>query len=104
MMRLIATFTPRAGAAENVRAILRATAEASRREAGVLAYDLYAPTEGGDTLITIESYTDAAAFEAHLASAHVVRAQAALDGLLAHEAAVQTLDPLMPTSCEDEQR
>jgi quinol monooxygenase YgiN len=52
--------------------------EATRAEPGVLEYGLHESVEQPGTFTMVERYVDAAAFDAHLASAHF---QAAAGGL-----------------------
>ena len=46
---------------------------ASRADAGNLKYDYYLPAAGGDELLLLEKWADAAALTAHLAQPHLAR-------------------------------
>lgn len=51
-------------------------ADAARAEAGNLGYDFYAPVEGGDDLLLIEKYQDAAAVQEHVRQPHTAKLNA----------------------------
>ena len=45
---------------------------ASRADAGNLKYDYYLPADGGDELLLVEKWTDAAALSEHAKQPHLV--------------------------------
>src|SRR3954447_8764737 len=68
---------------EALKAGLRQLAQASRHEAGCLAYDVLADTANPARMTITEVWTDAQALAAHRASAHVAAVQTGLQGKLA---------------------
>jgi len=71
------------GAAEAFRAASVANAEASRREAGVLRFDLLADREDPGRFVLVEVYRDAAAAAAHKETAHYAAWRDAVADLMA---------------------
>ncbi|HXK10669.1 MAG TPA: putative quinol monooxygenase [Vicinamibacteria bacterium] len=73
----------KAGAEEAFRAASRANAEASRREPGVVRFDLLADREDSGHFVLVEIYRDAAAATAHKETAHYAAWRDAVAGLMA---------------------
>ena len=73
----------KAGAEEAFRAASRANAEASRREPGVVRFDLLADREDPGHFVLVEIYRDAAAATAHKETAHYAAWRDAVAGLMA---------------------
>ncbi len=73
----------KAGSEEAFRAASLANAEASRREAGVLRFDLLADREDPAHFVLVEIYRDAAASAAHKETAHYAAWRDAVAGLMA---------------------
>lgn len=74
MVKIIARISSRAHTAQQVRDILTALVPPSRAEAGCLSYELFQDDESPQDFITVESWADAAAVQAHLATSHVAQA------------------------------
>ncbi|MFI3286656.1 MAG: putative quinol monooxygenase [Rikenellaceae bacterium] len=70
MIRINAFFQVNEGANEQFLAAITPLVEASQKEAGCIAYDLFASTSRPDVYIMCETWADAAAVETHNASAH----------------------------------
>jgi quinol monooxygenase YgiN len=71
------------GAAEAFRAASVANADASRREPGVLRFDLLADREDPGRFVLVEVYRDAAAAAAHKETAHYAAWRDAVADLMA---------------------
>ena len=71
------------GGAEAFRAASLVNAEASRREPGVVRFDLLADREQPDHFVLVEIYRDAAAAAAHKETAHYAAWRDAVAGLMA---------------------
>ena len=72
-----------AGSEEAFRAASLANAEASRREPGVLRFDLLADREDPRHFVLVEVYRDAAASAAHKETAHYATWRDAVASLMA---------------------
>lgn len=81
MIRINAFFQVNEGANEQFLATVNPLVEASQKEAGCIAYDLFASTSRPDVYLICETWADAAAIESHSASAHFVKAISALGEL-----------------------
>jgi quinol monooxygenase YgiN len=73
----------KAGAGEAFHAASLANAEASRREPGVLRFDLLADRDHPEHFVLVEVYRDAAAAAAHKATAHYAAWRDAVADLMA---------------------
>ena len=71
------------GAAEPFRAASLANAEASRREPGVVRFDLLADREDSSRFVLVEVYRDAAAAAAHKETPHYAAWRDAVADLMA---------------------
>jgi quinol monooxygenase YgiN len=71
------------GAAEAFRRVSIANAEASRREPGVVRFDLVADREDATRFVLVEIYRDTAAAAAHKETAHYAAWRDAVADLLA---------------------
>ncbi len=81
-VRVFARLKSKPGNEEVIRGELQTLVLATRQEEGVLLYELFETLEGGEFLMN-EEYRDLAAFEAHVASAHLRHAVAACTPLMA---------------------
>lgn len=77
-----------------VRDILTALVPPSRAEAGCLAYDLFQDDESPQDFITVESWADGRAADAHMATPHVADAIAKAGSLLAQAPVIHRFTPL----------
>lgn len=83
MIRIIARITARPGCEERVRTILQDLLPPTRAEPGCQRYDLFQDEDDPLEFVTIEHWAEQAAADAHLRSAHVAAAIAAVSELLA---------------------
>lgn len=90
---VVATIPARPESQETVADLLRTLAQATREEEGCLSYELYRSASAPTTFVTVERWTDQAALEQHLSSAHVAAAIAGSDGHLAGEISIHPLVP-----------
>ncbi len=70
MIRINAFFQVKEGANEQFLAAIGPLVEASQKEEGCIAYDLFASTSRPDVYLMCETWADQAAIDAHNASAH----------------------------------
>jgi len=70
MLGVVARYRARAGAGDDVAAILAEHVVATRAEEGCLEFDAWRSVENEDEFVLIEKYRDEAAFESHRGSAH----------------------------------
>ncbi len=70
MIRINAFFQVNAGSIEQFTTTIKPLVEESQKEAGCIAYDLFASSTRADVFMMCETWADAAALEAHEASAH----------------------------------
>lgn len=89
---LVATFTVKPEAKDAFIAAMQANVVASRLEPGVILYRSYQSSGDPLTFVNVELYKDKAAFDAHLASAHVAKISEEFKAILAKEIAVVFLD------------
>jgi quinol monooxygenase YgiN len=92
---LLAEFTAREGAEEEVARLLRDYARKVREEEGNLAFDVYTKTTHPRAYWIFEVYRDEAAFQAHLNASYGGPFNIALAPLIEEGASVLTfLDPV----------
>ena len=88
------------GAEEAFRAASLANAEASRREPGVVRFDLLADREEPGRFVLVEVYRDAAAAAAHKQTAHYAAWRDAVAGLMAEPRTSRKLVNVSPGDAE----
>jgi quinol monooxygenase YgiN len=71
MLHVIARAVARPEEASRVRREFEALVAPTRAEPGCLRYELFVDGENAGNFLFVQEYADEAAFEAHLASAHV---------------------------------
>ncbi|MCX4884937.1 MULTISPECIES: putative quinol monooxygenase [unclassified Streptomyces] len=92
---LLAEFTAREGAQDEVARLLREYALKVREEEGNLAFDVYTKTSRPRAYWIFEVYRDEEAFQAHLKAPYGGPFNAALTPLIEEDASVLTfLDPV----------
>jgi quinol monooxygenase YgiN len=92
---LLAEFTARQGAEDEVAALIRDYAVKVREEEGNLAFDVYTKAADPRAYWIFEVYQDENAFKAHLDAPYGAPFNAALTPLIEEDASVLTfLDPL----------
>lgn len=94
MSSIIAKITARPGAEAKVEQILRDLVAETAKEPGAIVYDVLRPEGQPNVFVVSERYRDEAAKAAHLASAHLAKAVAAMQGSLAGELELQLLTPV----------
>ncbi|MCB1968729.1 putative quinol monooxygenase [Accumulibacter sp.] len=82
-IRIMARLTARAGSETALATVLRELCGPSRAEDGCLGYDLFHNQDDAREFVTVELWTDQAAADAHLATAHVAEAVRLASELLA---------------------
>jgi quinol monooxygenase YgiN len=82
LVTFVATFNPKQGQETAVEEILRGMTAPSRREPGVLRYDLYRTTGTPTAFVLFEIYRDQTAHEAHRATAYYKGFRSAVADLL----------------------
>lgn len=83
MIRIMARITARAGSEGDLRQVLQELPRPSRREEGCLGYELFLNEDDPREFVTVEQWSDQAAADAHLNSAHVASVIERASGLLA---------------------
>ncbi|MER5975993.1 putative quinol monooxygenase [Streptomyces sp. NPDC001857] len=92
---LLAEFTAREGAEDEVARLIRDYAEKVREEEGNLTFDVYTKSAAQRAFWIFEVYRDEDAFRAHLNAPYGGPFNAALTPLIEEDASVLTfLDPL----------
>lgn len=81
---IFASFEPRPGKRDDLRAALTLVLEPSRAEAGCVRIHLYESTAGPCCFYIHAEWVDAATFEAHAAMPHVAQLAAAVEELATH--------------------
>ncbi|MGW2638404.1 putative quinol monooxygenase [Streptomyces sp. NPDC001348] len=93
---LLAEFTAREGAEDEVARLIRDYAREVRQEAGNLAFDVYTKASAPRAYWIFEVYRDEEAFQAHLEAPYGGPFNAALVPLIEEDASVLTfLDPVV---------
>ncbi|MEU1710327.1 antibiotic biosynthesis monooxygenase family protein [Streptomyces sp. NPDC005706] len=93
---LLAEFTAREGAQDEVAGLIRNYAEKVREEDGNLAFYVYTKASNPRAYWIFETYRDEYAFQAHLKAPYGGPFNAALAPLIEEDASVLTfLDPLV---------
>ena len=83
MIHVMARITVKPEASDVAGKVLRELVAASRGEAGCLSYELFRQTDAAHVFQTVEQWTDQAAVDGHMKSAHVGAAIAAATPLFA---------------------
>lgn len=95
-LAVVAFIKAKPGSADVVRDALRDLVTATRRdETGCLSYELNESAATPGTFITVESWVDQGALDAHLQTPHL---QAALAAAGEHMAEPPAIHPLMPVA------
>lgn len=83
MIKIMARISSRADAVAQLREILGDLVGPSRNEPGCLSYELFQDEENPQDFVTVESWADSHAADAHMATPHVAEAIAKAASLLA---------------------
>ncbi len=94
-VRVFAKVKAKPGREQDVREKLLELVKASRAEEGVVFYELYETTDGGEFLFS-EEYADTEAFESHKSSAPFKKAGQELPELIDGELLIWEVDPVEP--------
>ena len=73
MLIVVARYVVSQGHVDQVAPLLRANAEASRREPGCLEFSVFQDADDPPRILLYEQYTDEAGLQAHAASDHFQR-------------------------------
>lgn len=84
-VRVIAHVRSKADRVEQVRAILSAIVEPTRREQGCTSYQLLEGAGSAGEFVCVEEWSSAEAEQAHFSTPHILSALQRLSGLLAAE-------------------
>jgi quinol monooxygenase YgiN len=84
-LRVVARAQARPNHVAQVREILIALVEATRREPGCLSYELLQNHADATEFVFVERWTNATAEQAHFVTPHLLATLQQLDGLLASE-------------------
>ena len=93
-IHVVATIPVKPETVEDARSVLDTLVAATRREEGVMSYDLYESASAPSTFVMVERYRDQAALDEHMSSPHLAAAFAAAEPLLAGEVAIHPLQPV----------
>jgi len=94
---IIATLHAQAGKEDALAARMHAMALETRKEAGCILYDLQRAHDDPRTLVMVEYWRDAAAIDAHDASAHMAALRADLPALVDQPVEVRRYTPGAPS-------
>ncbi|MEF8755070.1 MAG: putative quinol monooxygenase [Accumulibacter sp.] len=95
MIRIMARLAAHAGCEEKLQTVLVELALASRAEAGCLGYELFRNQDAACEFVTVERWSDQAAADGHLATAHVARAIEQAGALLAQPPLIHRFQQLV---------
>ena len=90
-LHAVALITAKPGSEETVREALTVLAGHTRDEEGCLRYELFESQAAPGTFVTVEEWTDSAALDAHMASAHIAVALEATAEAVAGPPAIHSL-------------
>ncbi len=93
-VQVVAMMEAKKGAEEDVRRVLAELAGKSRAESGCVAYEVFDSTAAEGTFITIETWSDAEALDAHMRGLNLKFAASALREHLAGAPALHPLRPI----------
>ncbi len=94
-VRVFARAKAKASQEQKLREVLLDLVKASRIEEGVVFYELFETTDGGEFLFN-EEYAGNEEFEMHKSSDHFKQAGEAMEPLLDGELAIWVVDPVEP--------
>lgn len=94
-VRVFARARATAGKEQKLREVLLELVKASRIEEGVIFYELFETTDGGEFLFN-EEYAGQSEFELHTSSDHFKQAGEAMEPLLDGELVIWVVDPVEP--------
>lgn len=83
MIKIMARITSRPDTADQLSEVLHALVAPTRREPGCIAYELFQNQDNPVEFVTVESWADQAAADAHLGTPHIAEAFAKAGVLLA---------------------
>ena len=92
-LKVVALLRAKEGSVGVLRDALQAIVEPTRAEPGCLAYDLFESTVDPNTMITVELWRSQADLDAHMETAHIAGAIAAVGD---HFAGPPEIHPLSP--------
>lgn len=99
-VRVVARVVALPGREERLAEVLTELLVPTRIEDGCLEYELHQSLADPRELLFVERWRDEASLEAHLGSAHVARAVALLEGLVAAAPDIRRYRRVQPTSAK----
>ena len=94
-VRVFAQAKAKSGKEQQLREVLLELVKASRIEEGVIFYELFETTDGGEFMFN-EEYAGQSEFEAHGSSDHFKQAGEAMEPLLDGKLLIWLVDPVEP--------
>ncbi len=95
MVHILARITVKPESADAARDILKKLVEQSRQEPGCISYLLYQQATTPHIFQTVEAWTDQAAVDSHMGSAHIGAAIAAASPMFANPPEILPYTQLM---------
>lgn len=95
MIHVMARITVRPESADAARAIFITLVNASRKEPGCQAYDLFQRPDAPHVFQTVEEWVDAASVDAHMTTPHIAAAIAAAGPMFAAPPEILRFSKLM---------
>ncbi|WP_182357827.1 putative quinol monooxygenase [Tomitella gaofuii] len=93
-VKVVATMEAKDGAGAEVERVLTGLAGKSRAENGCVSYEVFASTAAPGTFVTIETWADEGALDAHMRGLNLKFAASALREHLAGSPALHPLRPV----------
>ncbi len=93
-VKVVATMTAKEGSEDEVRRILAELAGRSRAEPGCSAYEVFGSAAAPGTFVTLETWDDGDALDAHMRGLNLKFAASALRAHLDGAPALHPLEPL----------
>ncbi len=92
MLVVIATLPGKPEKREEITAALTKAAAASREEEGCLSYSFHVDLENVDSYVSVETWKDQAALDAHFGTPHLLELLTLAPELLSGEAVITTYE------------
>ncbi len=94
MIVVLATITAQPAHADAVRDVLATLARKSQADDGCEGYTLTQSADDPAVFVTVETWRDAAAMDAHMSTPHIAEAFAAAGAMLAAEPEIKQYTPV----------
>lgn len=93
-LQVVALIPAKPGSEDTIRAALSTLAEASRHHEGCTAYQLFESAAAPGTFVTVETWRDQAALDAHMQTEDIATALGVAADHLGGEIAIHPLVPI----------